>query len=280
MVVDASAPRAQLQYDCDRSLLGERLAARFMRLGPDAELARFFERVAARPHGRFTTGVLALLSPFATSYALHGLIGAYEMHLLSAEAWAALLGAGPFGSLLDVGAGAGYVTEGARALFREIACTERAAPLRRRLRARGFTALSTDLTDSALGRSFDVVSCLNVLDRTARPRTLLHALKAHLAPGGRLLVSLPLPLAPHVHVRGATIAPSERLPMAARQWEAAARELSEQLFEPLGLEVERLSRVPYLSRGDTESPLYALDAAVWVLCSPASSPSAEPASMA
>ena len=36
------------------------------------------------------------------------------------------------------------------------------------------------------------------------------------------------------------------------------------LLLPAGLEIERLARCPYLSRGDAHAPLYVLDAAVWV----------------
>jgi hypothetical protein len=110
-----------------------------------------------------------------------------------------------------------------------------------------------------------VVCCLNVLDRTARPLSLLRSLLTHLSERGRLLVSLPLPPLPHVHVAGGTVAPSERLPSVAIDWESATRELSQRLFEPLGLRVERLARAPYLSRGDSYASLYVLDAAVWVL---------------
>ena len=50
----------------------------------------------------------------------------------------------------------------------------------------------------------------------------------------------------------------------AADWETAARELTERLLEPSGLTVTRLSRLPYLSRGDLHRPLYVLDSALWV----------------
>lgn len=259
-------PRAgfDLIYECDRSALGPALAASFTPLAGDAELAAWLAHWRTRPHGPLVSKLADLLSGYATSYDVHGWLGAYQMHLLSGRAWGELLGHSLRGSLLDVGAGAGYVTEGARRYFERIVCTETSAPLRRRLRKRGFEALASDLTDYPLDQRFDVVSCFNVLDRTARPLSLLQRLTAHMADDGRLMLSMPLPPAPHVHVRGGTVSARERLPCTASSWEGAARELTEQLLRPLSLRVERLARLPYLSRGDSQADIYVLDAALWV----------------
>jgi SAM-dependent methyltransferase len=259
-----SALRAGLQCHADLAVLGPELAGRFVPLLPDAELDAWFRSVGARPHGRFKTWLIGWLDPFLSSYDVHGVLGAYPMHMLGARAWGELLADGQTDSLLDVGAGAGYVTEGARAHVKHIACTETSRALRRRLQQRGFEVLDLDLSSTTLGRSFDVVSCFNVIDRTARPLSLLRSLVKLLKPAGRLLLSVPLPLQPHVHVRGGTIAPSERLPSYERSWEGAARDLSHKLLVPAGLSVQRLARVPYLSGGDAYHGCYALDAAVWV----------------
>lgn len=255
----------ELRYDCIRAELGPDLAARFRPLARDEETERFLARYGGRPHGFFATKLMELAYSFASSYDVHGQLGAYPMHLLSEQAFGDLLEGARARALLDVGAGAGYVTEHARAHADEIVCTETSRPLVRRLAARGFEAHAIDLTVRSLGRRFDLVCCFNVLDRTARPLTLLRAALDHVANGGRMLLAIPLPLSPHVHVKGGTVAPRERLPSAAASWEQAARELSEQLFPPLGCTVQRLARTPYLSRGDSHAPLYALDAAVWVV---------------
>jgi SAM-dependent methyltransferase len=254
-----------LRYDCDRSALGPELAARFKPLEADHESERFIAQYGDRPYGVLSTRLMELGYAFASSYDVHGLFGAYPMHMLSALAFADLLEGRRVRTLLDIGAGAGYVTERARGHADDIVCTETSAPLARRLRARGFVAEPLDLTVDPLGRRFELVCCFNVLDRTARPLSLLRAARDHLDDGGRLLLSIPLPVTPHVHVKGGTVAPRERLPSLARQWELAARELSEQLFPPLDLTVQRLARAPYLSRGDRHAPLYALDAAIWLL---------------
>lgn len=254
----------ELVYDADRALLGDSLGACFSPLQRDAAVEAWLAQWQGRPNGRIASTLTRWMSAFATSYDVHGVLGVYPMHLLSSEGWGDLLQQTRRHSLLEVGAGAGYVTEGARAWFDEIVCTETSGPLRRRLSRRGFAVSTADLTTDSLAREFDVVSAFNVLDRTARPLTLLRSLAQHVRPGGRLLLSIPLPAAPHVHVAGGTIAQSERLPSLAHDWETAARELSERLLEPTGLATERLARCPYLSRGDAHAPLYVLDAAVWV----------------
>lgn len=264
MTTALSALRAGLQYEADRGALGPELSQHFVPLGPDAELDAWFRQVGEKPHGRIKTMLIGWLDTFASSYDVHGMLGAYPMHLLGASAWGQLLEGTQRDQLLDVGAGAGYVTEGARPYFKHITCTETSRALRKRLQKRGFEVLDVDLSNAPLGRQFDVVSCFNVLDRTARPLSLLRALTGVLNSEGRLLLSLPLPLQPHVHVRGGTIAPSQRLPTYDRSWEGAARDLTEKLLAPAGLRVERLARVPYLSGGDAYNTCYALDAAIWV----------------
>jgi SAM-dependent methyltransferase len=253
----------QLHYTADEHALG-RFAPRFRPLEPDAERDAWLARYGSAPHGAFVTKLGAWLDALISSYDVHGLLGTYPMHLLSQEAWGALLGTARLAALLDVGAGAGYVTEGARAYFDRIVCTETSRFLRRRLAQRGFTVHARDLSREDLGERFAVVSCFNVLDRTARPLSLLRGLVRHLAPDGRLVLSMPLPVSAHVHVAGGTISASERLPASARSFETALCELSEKLIEPSGLAIERIARVPYLSRGDAGHDLYVLDAALWV----------------
>lgn len=253
-----------LQYRADLAELGSVLAERFTPLAADAEQEAWLRDVGAAPHGRLMTTLVGWLDGLGSSYDVHGWLGAYPMYLLGRQAWGELLGGVRRARLLDVGAGAGYVTEGARPYFEHITCTETSRGLARRLARRGFEVREADIASAPLGRTFDVVSCFNVLDRTARPLTLLRALVQHMTADGRLLLSLPLPARPHVHVRGGTVSPSERLPTQAARWEHAARELSEQLLSPAGLRIERLSRVPYLSRGDSYQRRYALDAALWV----------------
>lgn len=256
------APIDEFQFDCDREKLGPVLSQRFCPLPRDQAFEAWLRHWGARPHGLLATTLTSWAAAFVSSYDAHGWVGSYRMHLLSPEMWGDLLGGRRFGSLLDVGAGAGYVTAGARPHFDEIVATETSEPQRKRLAQRGFVGRGEDLTTSSLQRTFDVVSAFNVLDRTARPLTLLRSLIEHSS--SLVLLSMPLPARPHVHVKGGTRAPDERLPSFADDWETAARELSERMLEPAGLRVLRLARAPYLSRGDTQARMYVLDDAIWV----------------
>ena len=98
-----------------------------------------------------------------------------------------------------------------------------------------------------------------MLDRCDRPLTLLGNLRAALADGGRLVVTLVLPYRPFVYEGGMSRSPTELLPITRAGWEGATSELVENVLAPLGFEIEAVSRVPYLSGGDAHRPLYELD---------------------
>jgi SAM-dependent methyltransferase len=139
----------------------------------------------------------------------------------------------------------------------------------RQLRQMGVTCHEIDLTERDLpGARFDLITCLNVLDRTARPRSLLQKLFALLAPGGRLVIALALPYRPFYYVGASTPEPLERLRCEEPVWEAAVSRLVERELEPLGLSLVSISRAPYLSFGDTKRGLYELDDAILVLEKP------------
>jgi protein-L-isoaspartate O-methyltransferase len=254
-----------LTYAVDSSRLGPDLGARFLPLAEDAALHAWLENVGAHPHGVCTTKLVGFLAHFRPIYEVHALLSAYAMHLVSEAQLRQLLGAAPLGSLLDVGAGAGYVTAQAAPLFQEVVCTETSPGLRKRLVARGYATSDLDLSLGSLGRRFDVITCFNVLDRTPRPLGLLRGMLQHLADDGRLLLSVPLPVSAHVHVAGGTISAQERLPTTARTFESAAVELTEHLLRPAGFRVQSFSRVPYLSQGDRGAKYYVLDAGLWLL---------------
>jgi hypothetical protein len=59
--------------------------------------------------------------------------------------------------------------------------------------------------------------------------------------------------------------PKERLAVPRESWERSVTALVANVLEPLGLELETVSRVPYLCRGDAARPLYVLDDAL-VVC--------------
>jgi SAM-dependent methyltransferase len=144
----------------------------------------------------------------------------------------------------------------------------------RRLRRIGIECHEIDLAERELPErelpsgAFDLIACLNVLDRTGRPRALLRRLCDLLVPGGRLVLALALPYRPFYYVGATTPDPLERLRCDEPTWERAVNRLVERELEPLGLTLVSLSRAPYLSFGDTQRGLYELDDAILVLEKP------------
>ena len=261
------APGLVLRYGCERAALSGELADRFEPLSYDADARGFVARALAAPHGSVRTALYAGLRRVLSDYDAYGLLGMYPMHLLSTPQLKGLLGARTAHprALLDVGAGAGDITRHALPLFDQVVATEASAVMRLRLRARGLRVLEHDLSRAPLPgvQRFDAVLCLNVLDRCAYPRSLLHHLRDALAPQGKLVLAAPLPIAPHVQRGGRTADPEEPLPQAASTFEAGASDLGA-LLGASGLQVLRVSRVPYLCRGDAGARLHALDDALFV----------------
>ncbi|MCC6663194.1 MAG: methyltransferase domain-containing protein [Polyangiaceae bacterium] len=254
-----------LRYDCDRARLSPGLAARFVELEPDDETRAFVQAAADGRHGRLLSWVHSTLGAFLSDFDVNGLLGTYPLFLLSQAQWSALLGPERRARLLDVGAGAGEVTARIAGLAQQVVTSETSRMMARRLRQRGFECRRTDFADGPPADRFDLVTCLNVVDRSDRPRTLLRNLRAGLAPGGRLVIATPLPFRPFVYAGGTTREPRERLPIDAEPWESALAQLVERVLCPLGLEVIALCRAPYLSGGDPGRELYVLDDAV-VVC--------------
>lgn len=259
-------PGIWLRYGCEGAKLGGSIRGRFVPLSIDAPTRAFVDAALADPAGPLRTRLFQATRRFLSDYDAYGLLGMYGMHLLTKQQVSALLPLGEAQSLLDVGAGNGAITDVLAPSFERVQATETSRVLRRRLAQRGYSVLNADLSVAAdPTQRFDVIACLNVLDRCARPRSLLTHLKTMLEPGGRLLLSVPLPLRPHVHVGPHTVDAEESLPRSDHVWELDATSLHDDLLRPLGFTVERLARVPYLSRGDADCPLYVLDAAVYVL---------------
>lgn len=253
--------------DCERDRLPARLRTLFSPLPPDPHVDAFARGEKSAPHGPIRGALHALLRRTMSDFEADGLLSTHPMALLGERSWQALLGPERMGRLLDIGAGAGHVTEHARSLFDEIVTTETSRAMAWRLRSRGFVCHVADVSREPLAedRPFDVVSLLNVLDRCERPRSMLAAALRLLGPGGRLLSSVPLPVRPHVDVGSFTVDPDEPLSGRGERWEDAVVDFVRGTLEPAGAVVERISRAPYLSRGSRARPLYVLDAAL-VVC--------------
>ncbi|KAL1129347.1 hypothetical protein AAG570_013874, partial [Ranatra chinensis] len=113
---------------------------------------------------------------------------------------------------------------------------------------------------------FDLVSCLNVLDRCDRPLTFLKDIKKSLKPEAKVIVAVVLPFKPYVETgKGWDHKPSETLTVEGKTFEAQVNSLIANVFEPNGFTVKSWTRLPYLCQGDLHQSYYWLDDAVFVL---------------
>jgi SAM-dependent methyltransferase len=265
MTDESADPALSLQYDCDPSALPAELSQRFVRQDLGEEGREYIQRVRATRAGRTKTAVHRLLRVWMSDFDVNGLLDMYPMHLLGTAQWKALLGEAPRGRHLDVGAGSGDITRTIAPLVGETVTTETSRVMARNLRRSGFRCYEADIAETDVPEPrYDLVTCLNVIDRCARPLSLLEKLTGAIEPGGRLVLATPFPFDPFVYDGAASLAPIERLKVAQGGWEASVADLAEHVLDPLGLEIEALSRVPYLCRGDADRPLYVLDDAVLV----------------
>lgn len=252
-----------LHYAIDADGLA-RYADRFVHLDVDAETLAFVDGERARRHGRTRWAARAVVRCATSAFSANALLDTYPLFMLSEAQWARLLDGHAGGRLLDVGAAAGHVTSRLAPLFDDVTATDVSRPMVRRLRARGLRAEVLDLAaGTPIDGPYDTIALLNVIDRCARPLTMLRAAVDSLGAGGTLVVSMPLPYEPCWYDGPRTRDPLERLPVDGDEWEDAAVALAA-FVETFALDVVAITRAPYLSGGDRHQPLYVLDAAVVV----------------
>eukprot|EP00730_Choanoeca_flexa_P018022 TRINITY_DN8737_c1_g1_i1.p1 TRINITY_DN8737_c1_g1~~TRINITY_DN8737_c1_g1_i1.p1 ORF type:complete len:330 (+),score=8.95 TRINITY_DN8737_c1_g1_i1:53-1042(+) len=206
---------------------------------------------------------LALLRPFLSTTSVNGLVGRGRMFILSHKQFSTLLTRKlPLpddGRMLDIGAGDGGVTSEFASLFDQVEVTETNPFMRWRLWYNGFKTVHDESSWLEQG-SYDLISCLNVLDRCAYPQRLLEQMYRKLKPDGLLLLALVLPYSPWIDdpKYGRGLRPEGALPVRGRGFEEQAASLVMDVLEPMGFEVETAVRAPYFCEGDMNKPWYIL----------------------
>lgn len=275
--------RFGLRYTAQREDLLPRLRDVFLELKYDSQSRAFVQRSVQKPYSKLWCWLRGNLTRYVSRYTADGILGMSRMHVLSTEQWRALLrgrpGCAPAGTLLDVGAGDGGQTKSAAPLFARVTATESSRPLAWSLWWKGFESVrSGDIRSSGLcTRKYDVVACLNLLDRVDDPIALLRDARDAAKDDGRIVLAVVMPFCPAVMAPGGPRPPKHRLPIPGccdgsvqNSWEDCVNALVSRVLEPIGLRVETLARAPYLSHGDYRQSLYTLDDAVLVLrkCDP------------
>lgn len=272
--VDVTRFGNELKFACKLERLGE-LGRCFVPSDLDAEGEAFLVSTMERTHRRLAYWVHRALTLVVSDFDANALLGMYPVFLLSTPGALRLVEAARPGGVsgarwLDVGAGSGDVTTRIAPLAESIQCTEASRQMARRLRRRGFECWVGHVGEGNSGDPllqeppFEVVSLFNVIDRAARPRSLLAAVAARLPSRGLLLLATPLPFAPFYYDGSVTREPLEKLAVTSERWEDAVGELWRNELAPLGLTLRAFTRLPYLSGGDVKCPGYILDDALFV----------------
>lgn len=267
-------------YRVDKSKIREDLLDLWVPLGtgPNADqpdkaaeifLVRSAERSDSLPLQAWHSLARSALSWFISRTSINGLLGRGSMHVFSSEQFQKLMDAsgftGPWHSLVDLGAGDGATTAHVAHLFEKVYATDISPPMRWALAKRKFTVLDVERWHQEAG-PYNVILCLNLLDRCDRPNTLLKLLRTSLAPGGRLVVALVLPFSPYVEVgERNNHKPSEYLPVRGSGLEIQIVSLIDRVFAPVGLRCLVWSKLPYLCEGDLGQSYYFLDDVIFVL---------------
>lgn len=261
----------EFRYGCELETLPDDLRQRWVQLHMDAEGRDFVERRFMKPHGTIVGWLHTTLRAVLSDFDVNGLLGTYPLHLLSPSQWQQLLPTAESRRHVDVGAGNGDLTLSLARSCSSTTVTEQSRAMCRVLRRRGFPCVHTPNgtpaeLDRALGEDrYELISALNVLDRTSHPRALLRVMQSHLAPGGLLVLSVPLPFTPFYYAGPATRSPREVLPIQGGTWSAQLSQLVAAASAELdACRLFRVSRAPYISGGDQRRRLYVLDAAVLV----------------
>jgi SAM-dependent methyltransferase len=257
-------------YHCDLSRVPAELASKFVELGPDDDTIQFLQRSEEKSDWILTqiwhSIVKTFLGWFMTQTSINGWLQRGSMFVVSLQQFLKLLGAdeGWRGrTLLDLGAGDGEVTAHLSPLFARTYVTEVSHTMRTLLQNRGYELLEIDTWHH--DRKFDVISCLNLIDRCDTPNQLLTQIRTTLEPDGVVLLAVVLPFSAYVESGSRDHKPTEVLPIVGSCFEEQVKSVVEDVLIPAGFEVVSWTRVPYLCEGDLQQSYYWLDDVVFVL---------------
>lgn len=252
-------------YFCDTEKMSESVREKYLPLGVDSDTDDFLSQAIKKSDWVFIqlwySLAKSVLGWFMTQTSINGLLGRGSMFVYSLSHFRMLLSADVFwrgGNLLDLGAGDGKATESMSPLFENTYVTEISGPMRWILAKRGYHILEVESWHLS-GIQFDVIACLNLLDRCDAPESLLKNIRESLAPGGRAIIALVFPYNPYVEIGRPDHMPSEWLPIKGDTFEEQVNSTITNVFECNGFNVERWSRVPYLCEGDLNQAFYWLD---------------------
>lgn len=207
-----------------------------------------------------------------TSTSINGFLNRGSMFVFSNDQLAQLyddlprVNASDNSLLLDLGAGDGKVTEVMAKHFKQVHVTEISPVMRRILAKKSYKVLDVDSWTTG-DTQYDLIACLNLLDRCDKPITMLEQMKSKLKPDGHILMALVFPISQYVENTSSNSnhKPTETLVVDGSTFEEQMMSLDERLLKPNGLEIVKWTRVPYLCEGDLDLSYYWLNDALMLL---------------
>ena len=157
--------------------------------------------------------------------------------------------------LLDLGAGDGKVTKIMAQYFSSTHCTEISSTMVKLLSEDGFKILDHE-NWAENDTLYDLISCLNILDRCDKPLTMLQKVRTKLKLNGRILLALVLPLKQYVELSTNNHEPIEKIPLHGDTVEEQLESLDNMVLKPIGLEIIHWTILPYLCEGDINQAFY------------------------
>ncbi|CAD5121941.1 DgyrCDS10402 [Dimorphilus gyrociliatus] len=257
-------------YEVNKSMIPAEVCDRFIQFNEDSDTEKFLENCYEKSDWIFTQFfhliVKSILGFFLTKTSINGFLGRGSMFVYSSAQFLEFLSVSEnfhAEALLDIGAGDGKITEKMDQFFDRVFVTEISQPMISRLESKRYTVLNAyDWFDEE--KKYDVITCLNVLDRCDKPATLLSQLKQSLKPNGRLIIALVLPFKPFVEA-GFGHRPSEFLRLEGKTFEDQLTFLSQVFFPNMGFKVHAVSKVPYLCEGGLDTSFYVIEDALFLL---------------
>ncbi|CUG06628.1 DREV methyltransferase, putative, partial [Bodo saltans] len=256
---EAGRKRPTIRYEADLRRLPQSLVDTYVLMQQDAETKSWLETAKNPSTWR---GIFAdCLRPYMSRTTANGIAGRGGMFIFSRAQIEELLFGSTTGSttssgddslassspllcprkkldsIIDIGAGDGGITKLIAFYFNSVHVTEDSTAMRWRLSRMGYKVLPVN--DPIRVNSYNVVSCLNVLDRADRPLSLLKSLRdAAVRPDGVVLLAVVLPWCPFVEDGNKQKVPAELLPMAGGEcckgasFETSLEKLVTNVIEP------------------------------------------------
>ncbi|KAK2155479.1 hypothetical protein LSH36_239g03020 [Paralvinella palmiformis] len=242
-------------YYIDEDQVPVELCEKFIQFHEDVETKKFLQSCFEKSDWMMTQlyHVIAksLLSWFMNTTSINGLLKRGSMFVFSKSQFQSLLRIEQSWrgkSLLDLGAGDGKVTQIMAGHFEQVYVTEASTPMKWRLQDLGYKLL--DISEWTKNK-YDVISCLNLLDRCDKPVKILSDIQQSLEPNnGRALVAVVLPFRPYVEFSNHGNMPEQYLHIQGDSFESQVSNFVHDVLEPVGFVVEAFTRLPYLCEED------------------------------